>query len=205
MKPRVVVVVQPDDRTTLPALASGDRAGLSFLVHLRFRRSDDTRDAWSAAMRAREELAGVPFVVSAPSPYGLEGVHLGGALRSGLGAAREALGSAVWISAPAHTDDEVAEAARARASAVYVSPVFATPGKGPARGLAAIRHARSLAGGVHVLALGGVDASNAEACAAAGADGVAVIRAVAGAPSALDALRAIDEAVKRGLASRGAS
>jgi thiamine-phosphate pyrophosphorylase len=195
MKPRVVVIVQPDDRTTLPALAGLDDA--SYLVHLRFAPEGE---AWQAALRARERMPGVPFVVSAEGPHGLDGVHLGGPLRGKLGSI-----DAPWISVPAHTDEDVAEAAHRGASAVYVSPIFATPGKGPARGTDAIERARALAGPTLVYALGGVDASNAEACVAAGADGVAVIRAIAGAPSPVDALRAIDQAVRRGRASRGAS
>ena len=195
MKPRVVVIVQPDDRTTLPALAGVTDA--SFLVHLRFAPEGE---AWEAALRARDRMPGVPFVVSAEAPRGLEGVHLGGPLRAKLGSVE-----APWISVPAHTDDEVADAAQRGATAVYVSPIFATPGKGPARGVDAIVRAQALAGATSVYALGGVEASNAEACVAAGADGVAVIRAIAGAPSPADALRAIDRAVRRGRASRGAS
>jgi thiamine-phosphate pyrophosphorylase len=53
-------------------------------------------------------------------------------------------------------------------------PVFASPGKGPATGIAALREAVGL--GVPVLALGGIDGPRMAEVAAAGAWGVAGIR-----------------------------
>lgn len=86
-------------------------------------------------------------------------------------------GRAPW-SVPVHTDDDVRRALDVGADVALVSPVFASPGKGSARGLDAIVSARALAPRLALYALGGVDASNARACLDAGADGVAVVRAV---------------------------
>ncbi|HEY8075187.1 MAG TPA: thiamine phosphate synthase, partial [Labilithrix sp.] len=94
--------------------------------------------------------------------------------------------------------EDVIAAAREGASAVYVSPIFATPGKGAPRGLDAIRRARELAGDMLVYALGGVDASNAAACITAGADGVALIRAFFDADSPRDSLLAVRRAALEG-------
>jgi thiamine-phosphate pyrophosphorylase len=82
----------------------------------------------------------------------------------------------LWTSAAAHCDDDVIRAREAGLSAVLVSAVFATPGKGKARGLDAIRDAVRLAGSLAVIALGGVDGRRASLCRQAGAHGVAMIR-----------------------------
>jgi thiamine-phosphate pyrophosphorylase len=104
------------------------------------------------------------------------GAHLhvpGGMAREGL---RERMQNA-WISCPAHTDADVLDAAQAGFDAVIVSPILEVPGKGAPRGLSAITRAKSLSRGMHVVALGGIDASTAGACFAAGADAVALMRA----------------------------
>lgn len=192
MKPRVVFVANAEPLSWL-----GEPIAADFIVHLRFGPSESFDRALT-----RARAAGVSVIASVLPDVmrekRLDGIHLGGALRAHLRTAREELGPDAWISVPAHTDEEVEVARRDGASAVYVSPIFETPGKGPPRGLRAIRRARELAGGMLVYALGGVDASNAEACAGAGADGVAVIRAVLDAASPPRALEALAEAVKSG-------
>jgi thiamine-phosphate pyrophosphorylase len=211
VRPRVILVTEPgrvDRLRELADVAPSGRADLSFAVHLRFAEGLD------AALATRARL-GVPFVASvAPTArmvreLALDGVHLGGERRATLAAVRAELGPNVWISVPAHTDQEVDDAVRGGATAAYVSPIFATPGKGPARGLDAIARARARVpaqpGATLLYALGGVDADTAEACVAAGADGVAVIRAFSDAADCALALRALDNAVVRGLASRTAS
>lgn len=136
-------------------------------------------------LRAVTARAGALFVVNAPVVPALrvavdadaDGAHVPCAPEL-IETARAQLGAASWISTPAHTDDAVARAKDAGATSVLVSPIFATPGKGPPRGVAALAAARERAGELVVLALGGVEASRAAACAAAGAHGVAVIRAL---------------------------
>lgn len=135
-----------------------------------------------------------------------DGVHLGGRRRaselaSTCAAAREALGRDALVTVAAHDDDDVRAAALGGASAVLVSPIFATPGKGPARGLAAVRAARALVDAarhdapVAVYALGGITGANAAGCIDAGADGVAAVRALhEGAGELLRALAAATSA-----------
>jgi len=88
----------------------------------------------------------------------------------------------------------VAEAVATDADYLGVGPVWETPSKPDAEppiGLAALA-AICAAVDVPVVAIGGIDASNAAACIEAGAAGVAVIRAAADA-----ALRkAVDEALR---------
>ena len=73
--------------------------------------------------------------------------------------------------------------------ATDLSPMFASPRKGEPLGVARFRTLRASVPSMHVLALGGIDASNAAIAREAGADGVAVIRAVLAAPDPEDAVR----------------
>lgn len=115
---------------------------------------------------------------AAVAQAGAAGVHLpqDGDLR----AARAALGPSALIGRSAHTGEEVAAALAAGASYVTLSPIFPSPSKpgyGPALGLDTLsRCAR--AGGLPIVALGGVDASTAAACRQAGAAGIAMMGAV---------------------------
>lgn len=112
---------------------------------------------------------------------GADGVHLG--RRSiAVADARALLGPAAWISVACHDVDDVIRAAAEGASAATLSPIFASPGKETPLGTTALRAARSALsdfGGrpLALYALGGVDRASAPSCFAAGADGVAAIRA----------------------------
>ena len=143
-------------------------------------------------IRAACRAAGVAFVVNddveAALRLGAVGVHLG---RDDLGAERaQEAGLLLGLSASSVEEARAAEAAGA--SYIGAGPVWATPSKpdaGPPLGLdglAAICDAVA----TPVVAIGGVDASNAAECIRAGAAGVAVIRAVA----ELRALRAAVDA-----------
>src|SRR5206468_8439421 len=78
-----------------------------------------------------------------------------------------------------HDPKEVIRAAREGADFAVFAPVYASPGK-TARGEAALAEA-CRAAPIPVLALGGVDETNARRCIEAGALGVACIRSVLGA------------------------
>jgi thiamine-phosphate pyrophosphorylase len=105
---------------------------------------------------------------------GADGVHLpGGADPT---AARARLPNAL-IGASAHSPAEAAALLRNGADYVTLSPIFLTdskPGYGPALGLDALRTA-SAANAGPVIALAGVDATNAPECIAAGASGIAIM------------------------------
>ncbi len=135
---------------------------------------------------------GVAFIVNddveAALMLGADGVHLG---RSDVGAER-AKEQGLIVGLSAWSVDEATAAALA--DYIGAGPVWATPSKTDADppigldGLRAICEAVS----VPVVAIGGVDASNAADCVRAGATGVAVIRAVG---DAANIRRAIDEAL----------
>ena len=136
---------------------------------------------------------GVTFVVNddveAALMFGADGVHLG---RDDVGAER-AKDHGLLLGLSAASVDE-ARVAAATADYVGAGPVWATPSKtdaDPPIGLDGLR-AICAAVGVPVVAIGGIDASNAGDCIRAGAAGVAVIRA---ARDAAALVRAIDEAL----------
>lgn len=105
-----------------------------------------------------------------------DGVHLG-RLSVSVREARRLLGEAL-VTRSAHDDDELARAVDEGADAVLLSPIFASPGKGQPLGLAALTRARErLPKAMALVALGGVTAARVRACAGAGADAVASIRA----------------------------
>jgi thiamine-phosphate pyrophosphorylase len=105
------------------------------------------------------------------------GVHLG---QTDPGAERAAA-AGLLLGISARTRREAAVAAYSGASYVGAGPIWATPSKPDAAepiGLDGLREV-CLAVDVPVVAIGGIDASNAGECIRAGAAGVAVIRAVA--------------------------
>jgi thiamine-phosphate pyrophosphorylase len=122
--------------------------------------------------------AGVIFVVNddveAAIELGADGVHLG---REDDGAAR-ARAAGLLLGLSAQTLGEAVAAAAQRPDYLGVGPVWGTPTKpdAPVLGLEGLR-AACAAVDVPVIAIGGIDASNAAGCVEAGAAGVAVVRA----------------------------
>jgi thiamine-phosphate pyrophosphorylase len=106
---------------------------------------------------------------------GADGVQLG-EQSIGVREARTLL-SGGWVGRSCHDARGVREAMAAGVDAILLSPLFASPGKGAPLGLDAFADLATLTlGAVPLIALGGIDASNARAARAAGATGVAAIR-----------------------------
>ena len=151
--------------------------------------------------RPFRELAAIFVVnddVEAALQLGADGVHLG---RKDEGGER-ALEAGLLLGLSAATVEEAEDAERAGAGYLGAGPVWPTPSKpdaDPAIGLERLREICQ-AVSVPVIAIGGVDASNASDCIRAGAAGVAVIRA---ARDAARLRRSVDEAL-RSLDVRGA-
>jgi thiamine-phosphate pyrophosphorylase len=125
----------------------------------------------------------VTFVVNddveAALALGADGVHLG---QDDAGLER-AVGSGLIVGVSAADIGQAIAAERAGARYLGAGPIWATPSKPDAGqplgldGLAGIAAAVS----IPVIAIGGIDETNAGACIAAGAAGVAVIRAASNA------------------------
>lgn len=122
---------------------------------------------------------------------GADGVHLPAA-GVPVDGARRLLGPAALVGVSCHSAAEVARALAGGASYATFSPVYDTPSKrafGPPVGLDALRDAARL--GLPLVALGGVTAERAPEVRAAGAAGVAAIRAWLEAPDPARAVRAL--------------
>ncbi|MGA7524970.1 MAG: thiamine phosphate synthase [Acidobacteriaceae bacterium] len=110
------------------------------------------------------------------------GVHVGQSDTSPA-QVRALLGPHVHVGLSTNTDEEVLAADREPVDAIAIGPVFATSSKSdtdPVVGLEGVRRARSLTR-KPLIAIGGISLANAPAVLAAGADSLAVIRAVFGA------------------------
>ena len=125
-----------------------------------------------------------------------DGVHLPGDsvptyVAKKLGADRLIVGRSV------HSVEEALEAEAEEADYVILGTIYKSashPGLRPA-GLGLVREVRE-AVGLPVYAIGGIDASNAAEVVAAGADGIAVIRAILGAKDPRAAAQGLAEVVK---------
>jgi thiamine-phosphate pyrophosphorylase len=174
-------------------LAVARRAVADGATVVQLRLKDATTDEIVEQGRAFGQLGAVLVVnddVEAALRLGADGVHLG---RRDEGAER-ALSAGIMLGLSAASVDEAVEGERRGAAYVGAGPVWETPSKPDADppigldGLRAICEAVS----IPVVAIGGIDASNAAECIGAGAAGIAVIRA---APEARALREAIDAAL----------
>ncbi len=212
MRPRVVLVTDPAfaDEVIVRCVERAARAMPpgTLCVQLRDkRRGPASLRLFAATLRAVTAREGAWLVVNGDPRIardaGADGVHLGGGAGPVAGA-RAVLGRG-WVSVAAHSDADVARAAADGADAVLVSPIFATrppspgaPEKAP-RGLWALRSARAVAGRrLALYALGGVTVERAPASVAAGADGVAVLRALLASDDPGRLARALHDAIAPG-------
>jgi thiamine-phosphate pyrophosphorylase len=198
--PRLILVTDPafGDGPTLRTITAVGRAlpRGAFAVQLRDkRRPTASLRMFATELRAATRAYGAPLLVNGRAEVardaGADGVHLGSGAavargtRASVDDARACFVRPAWVTLATHTDAEVRAAGDAAVDAVLVSSVFATRAlvsdaveKAP-RGVAAIASARAAARrGVAVYALGGITVDRVPQCVRAGADGVAVIRAV---------------------------
>lgn len=127
---------------------------------------------------------------------GADGVHLG---QEDLpaGAARALVGAEMILGVSVGTVEEAVKAREAGADYLGVGPIFPTPSKpdaGKPIGLEGLRGIREEVD-LPLVAIGGIDAERVEAVLEAGADGVAVISAVAYARDMEAAVRRLRRAV----------
>lgn len=147
--------------------------------------SSHTLVQWGKRLRSRTRAMGAQLIVNDRLDVALaleaDGIHLG---RTSVSTreARRLLGPGSWISRSLHGLSQL-EKPDPGVDAWLLSPIFASAGKGRPLGTQMLSQARAMltrTAASHpaaLIALGGVDASNASACCAAGADGVAAIRA----------------------------
>ena len=143
-----------------------------------------------APFRLLSEQMNVTFVVNDDVQAALallaDGVHLGRD-DEGMDLALEA---GMLIGRSASTPEEASQAEEDGAEYIGAGPVWATPSKpdaGPPIGLEGLRAISDVVR-IPVIAIGGIDPSNARDCIDAGAFGIAVVRAAAQAAELREAL-----------------
>ena len=182
----------------------------TFAVQLRDKVSPLARFQSSAAMlRAFTRAHHVPLIVNGDPEtarlVGADGLHIGAPRNDGrtvtLQEARATLGEDAFLSVPAHDDEDVERANRDSADMILVSPIRSGNAK-TGRGTAALHSAAVLLRRgerrARLFALGGVTPEDVGPCIAAGADGVAVVRALletADSAAITTAVRAFAEAL----------
>ena len=174
----------------LPALVSSAVEGGATVVQLRSK-GLPLRDVLELAawISGRLDGTGVPLLVNdrvdVSLACGAAGVHLGQEDMP-VPAARKILGAGRIIGVSVNTEKEAREAEAQGADYVGLGPVFPTSTKETGlavvgtEGVAQIKRAL----GIPVVAIGGITAANAPEIARAGADGIAVVSAILGAPDA---------------------
>lgn len=183
-------------------VAAAVRGGVD-LVQLRMKDADSDADLLDAAAVVRRacRAAGALFVLNDRPDLAraadADAVHVG---QDDLPVdeARALAGPSVLVGVSTHSADDLDRAWLDRADYVGVGPVHATPTKPgrPAVGLDYVRHAAASAATLPWFAIGGIDVSNVHAVRAAGAQRIAVVRAItdasdpAAAESSARALRA---------------
>lgn len=159
--------------------------------------------ALAETLRAETRAAGALLFVNdrvdVALAAGADGAHLGDDDLP-LAAARGIVPPGFLLGRSVDTAEEARQAEREGADYVGFGPVHATPSKLDAAPPVGLGGVRAVAGATRlpVVAIGGIDERNVSAVAAAGADGVAVIRAVMRAAAPEAAVRALIEGVARG-------
>jgi thiamine-phosphate pyrophosphorylase len=128
---------------------------------------------------------------------GADGVHIGQEDES-VDAVRRLVGPDVLIGLSTHSQGQIAAAERSEADYLGVGPVYATatkPGVEPV-GIELVRHAAAQAAKPW-FAIGGIDVERAPELAAAGADRLAVVRAIRDAADPRAAAAALRKAIDR--------
>ena len=212
---RLYALVDPEQigGRDLTALAAMLAAGGASLIQLRDK-AGTTREQVARARATGAVLwaSGVPLLVNdrvdVAMASGAAGVHLGQSDMA-AGDARTIMGPEATIGITVRSEAEARAANLEAADYVGLGGVFATSSKknetapigldGLARLCAIIRSRRA---GMPIVAIAGIDASNAAAVIAAGADGVAVISALAGASDPHAAARELRTLVDGALSER---
>lgn len=154
----------------------------------------DEKEAMAKALQRICRLANVPFIINDDVNLALsidaDGVHVG---QDDLPAEwiREQLGPDKWLGVSVHTMEEVS-AALPFADYVGIGPIHATKSKldaGHVRGTELIQQVRQHYPRLPIVGIGGIIPEHVPSILSDGADGVAVISAIASAPDVATATR----------------
>jgi len=172
--------------------------GGAAVVQLRAKHANDREAlAWAREIREVTRKAGALFFVNDRFDLALaaaaDGVHLG---QTDVPPDRlpEAARARLRVGRSTHTPDEFQRALAEPVDYIAFGPIFGTTSKRSphaAPGRSQLAQVVRAAGALPVVAIGGIDVHNAGSLIAAGAAGIAVISAVAGADDPVAATRAL--------------
>jgi thiamine-phosphate pyrophosphorylase len=197
-----VVEARPHGEDPMPLLDAALRGGVD-VVQLRDKElGDDELVAAAEPFRRACETHGALFVLNdrpdLAGACGADGVHVGQE-DAPLAEARAIVGPGRLVGVSTHCREEMLAASAGGADYIGVGTVFATPTKpdSGAVGLELVRLAAEVAA-VPWFAIGGIERGNVEEVAAAGAWGVAVVRALRDADDPEAAARALRAPLEHG-------
>ncbi len=197
-------------KTIEETVAAAIGGGVS-MVQLR-EKEISTRDFLLLARRLLTILrpAGVPLIINdrldVALAAGADGVHLGQSDLPGR-EARRIMGPSAIIGLSVETMKQLQEAEELDLDYLAASPVFATSTKtdtAPPWGLAGLAALQSQTN-LPIIAIGGINQTNAEAVLLAGADGVAVVSAICAADDPQAAARSLRAIIDRVLSEKKGS
>ena len=198
----LIIEAEPHGHPAAELLEAALAGGVD-MVQLREKDRDDRAICEAArAFRAACDPHGALLILNDRPELALEcradGVHLGQDDTS-VDEARAILGADALIGVSTHTPEQIAAARDSLADYLAVGPVYATPTKPgvPPVGESLVRHAAAQAV-KPFFAIGGIDRGNVDAVVSAGAERVAVVRAVRDADDPRAAARALRAAVAGG-------
>jgi len=179
----LVIDAEVDGRPSDAVVEAALRGGVD-LVQLREKeRADEEIVASGRRLRALCDEHDALLVVNDRPDLALacaaDAVHVGQDDEA-IAAVRRTVGDELLIGVSTHSPEQVAAALESDVDYFAVGPVHATPTKPgrPAVGLELVRHAAAVAGERPFFAIGGIDTGNVADVAAAGAERVAVVRAI---------------------------
>jgi thiamine-phosphate pyrophosphorylase len=185
---KLYVITDPSAGKNLLAVVRSAIAGGANVVQLRDKKASRAELVAKAKelLKVTREL-GVPLILNddaqAAKEAGCDGVHLGQD-DGPLTAAREILGENAIIGRSTHSPEQALAAEQEGFDYIGVGPIFGTPTKptyAPV-GLDLVRFAATRIK-IPFVAIGGIDVSNVSEVRAAGAQTVAVVRAIMAAPN----------------------
>ncbi len=197
-----LVFVTPDERDpkTLIALVEEALEGGADAVQLRLK-GMSARDLFPLAkiLRPVADRIGAALYINDRADVALAadaaGVHLAGDSLPAA-AARAILPPSLKVGVSCHSVAEAIQAQLEGADYIFLGTIYASPSKPGAApiGLDELSRARRELN-IPIVAIGGIDVSRVGAVLSAGADGVAVVSAIAGARSPREAARALADAI----------
>ncbi|MGH2507094.1 MAG: thiamine phosphate synthase [Ktedonobacteraceae bacterium] len=192
--PQLCLVTDPERPNLIQKVERALAAGVTMLQLRGHMLSSAHLYTLASVLRPLCQQYQATFIVNDRVDIGLavdaDGLQLGGHSLP-LTVARQLVGEHRLLGASVHSQKAACAAVAAGADFLLVGTIFASPSHpgGPTSGPQLVRTLRSLGLSLPLLAIGGINSSNAQQLIQAGSDGVAVISAILDAPHIEQAVR----------------